>query len=150
MNISKACVNIIFDFDGTICDSFDLTLRIANDYLTKFKKKTIDAEDFRERGIEEILKDYKLTKLQILIYVFKGRRELTRHVSELKTFPGIPEVIKKLAEENTLGIIISNSKKSIREFLKLHKLDKYFKFVKSNSNLFNKAKTLRKLKPDYY
>src|SRR5438105_15932993 len=110
-------MNIIFDFDGTICDSFDLTLRVANEYLTRFKKKNIDAKDFRERGIEELLKDYKLTNLQILIYVFKGRRELSKHVSELKPFDGIPEVIKKLAEENTLGIISSNSKKSIREFL---------------------------------
>src|SRR5258708_1470949 len=71
-------MNIIFDFDGTICDSFNLTLRIANEYLTKFKKKTIDVEDFRKRGIEELLKDYKLTKFQILVYVFKGRRELTK------------------------------------------------------------------------
>ncbi len=143
-------MNIIFDFDGTICDSFDLTLRIANEYLIKFKKKIIDAEDFRERGIEEILKDYKLTKLQILIYVFKGRRELTKHVSELKTFPEIPEVIKELTKENTLGILSSNSKKNIKKFLRENKLDKYFKFIKTNSNLFGKARTLKKLHPDLY
>src|SRR5258708_13064702 len=87
-------MNIIFDFDGTICDSFNLTLRIANEYLTKFKKKTIDVEDFRKRGIEELLKDYKLTKFQILVYVLKERRELTKHLSNLKTFPRVPKLIK--------------------------------------------------------
>jgi phosphoglycolate phosphatase len=143
-------MNLIFDFDGTICDSFNLNLKIANEYLTRFKKKLIDSKEFREKGIEEIIKDYKLNKLQILIYIYRGRRELAKHISELETFEGMPEVIKKLSGTNRLGILSSNSKKNIEIFLKNNNLDKYFDFIQSNSNLFGKAETLKKLKPDFY
>ncbi len=146
----SSAMNYVFDFDGTICDSFDLTIKIANEYLTRFKKKSINPSEFRAKGIEEIIKDYKLTKLQILIYVFMGRRELARRIDELKPFPYMHEVIEKLAYENTLGILSSNSKKNIEKFLKANKLNQYFSFVKSNSNLFGKAKQLSKLKPDFY
>lgn len=132
-------MNYIFDFDGTISDSFEFTLNVANEFLTKLKKKTVDAADFRENGIEEIIRDYKLNKLQILLYIFKGRREIRKHITELKTFAGMPDVIKKLSKTSTLGIVSSNSKKNIDKFLKLHDLDKYFKFIVSSPSLFKKS-----------
>ncbi len=135
-------MNLIFDFDGTICDSFELTLKIANEFLAKFNKKPINALEFKTKGIEEIIKDYKLTKIQILIYIFKGRRELSKHISELSSFSNMTDVIKKLSKENTLAIVSSNSEKNIHTFLKLNKLDTYFKFIVSSPTLFNKAKKI--------
>src|SRR6266404_3360731 len=137
-------MNLIFDFDGTICDSFDLTVKIANEYLTRFKKKVIDPTEFREKGIEEIIKDYKLSKLQILIYIYKGRRELATHMTELKVFPGMAEVIKELAISNRLAVVSSNSKKNIEKFLVQNKLDKYFDFIYSSPTIFNKAKKIER------
>lgn len=136
-------MNYIFDFDGTICDSFDLTLRVANEYLTKFKKQSIDPKKFRENGIEEIIKNYKLNKLQILLYVIKGRRELGKHISELKTFPSIAKVINELSVTNCLGIVSSNSKRNIDLFLKINNMENCFKFIISSPTIFDKAKKIR-------
>jgi len=137
-------MNLIFDFDGTICDSFEITLKITNEYLTRLGKKLIDAKKFREEGIEEVLKDYKLNKLQILIYIFKGRRELSKYISKLMTFDNLPVVLRKLSKKNTLGIVSSNSKKNIEQFLKLNNIDDIFKFIVSSPTIFEKSKKIKK------
>src|SRR5258708_896722 len=136
-------MNIIFDFDGTICDSFALNIKIANEYLSKFKKKKIDPREFREEGIEEIIKEYRLNKLQILLYIYKGRRDLAKHISELKSFDGMPLVIKELSRKNTLGIVSSNSKTNIDKFLKQNNLYGYFKFIISSPTIFEKSKKIK-------
>lgn len=135
-------MNIIFDFDGTICDSFETTLGIANDYLARFGKKQVDPKRFKEEGIEEIIKDYKLNKFQILLYVLKGRRELAKHITRLHTFAGLTKVIRKLSETNTLGIVSSNSRKNIHTFLKKEGIDRYFKFIESSPTIFEKSKKI--------
>jgi HAD superfamily hydrolase (TIGR01549 family) len=135
-------MNLIFDFDGTICDSFDLTVKIANEYLVRFKKAKIDPKKFRKIGIEEIIKDYKLNKLQVLIYIYKGRQEISKHIHEFKAFPGLIPVLKKLQKTNTLGIVSSNSKRNIEKFLKLNGMADIFKFVYSSSTLFQKHKKI--------
>lgn len=136
-------MNIIFDFDGTICDSFETTLGIANDYLARFGKKQVDPKRFKEEGIEEIIKDYKLNKFQILLYVLKGRRELAKHISKLHTFPELKETISKLSEDNTLGIVSSNSRRNIQKFLKKEGMDKYFRFIESSPTIFEKSKKIK-------
>jgi phosphoglycolate phosphatase len=135
-------MNLVFDFDGTICDSFDLTLQIANEYLTRLGKKTVEAKDFRECGIEELLKDYKLNKFQILVYIFKGRRELARHIKDLKSFSGLPEVLVELSKHNKLSIISSNSRRNIEKFLKINNIYEYFSFIISSPTIFEKSKKI--------
>lgn len=136
-------MNIIFDFDGTICDSFNLNIKIANEYLSKFKKKKINPHEFREKGIEEIIKEYRLNKLQILLYIYKGRHDLAKHINELKSFDGMPLVIKRLSRKNTLGIVSSNSKTNIDKFLKQNNLDGYFKFIISSLSISEKGKKIK-------
>jgi phosphoglycolate phosphatase len=133
-------MNYIFDFDGTICDSFDTTLQIANKYLIKFKQKPIDAKFYREKGVEEIIKDYKISKVQLIIYVYKSRHELAKY--HFKTFNGIPQVLSQLSENNTLGIVSSNSKANIEKFLKENKIEKYFDFIYSSPTIFEKSKKI--------
>lgn len=136
--------NLIFDFDGTICDSFDINLQIINKYMSRLNKRRVDASDFRERGIEALIKDYKLSRVQIIIYILLGRREISKHIQELKTFQGLPEVLSELSKENTLGIISSNSKRNISKFLFSNNLDKYFKFILSSPSLFRKSDKIKR------
>jgi phosphoglycolate phosphatase len=135
-------MNIIFDFDGTICDSFDITVNIVNEYLAKHGKKLIDAKKLKEEGIEKIIRDYKINKLQILVFIYLGRRRLAKYVPTLKPTKDITPVIRKLSQKNTLGIVSSNSRKNIIKFLQNNKLDSYFKFIESSPSIFNKAKKI--------
>ncbi|CAN5351900.1 HAD family hydrolase [soil metagenome] len=135
-------MNYLMDFDGTICNSFDITIDILNEYLLKLHKKLIDKDEFRKIGIEEIIKQYKLSKLQILIYILKGRSELSKHINESKPYPDLVTVLSKLSKTNTVGIVSSNSKKNIEKFIELNNMNNIFKFVYSSPTLFDKSKKI--------
>lgn len=132
-------MNLIFDFDGTICESFDITVQIINEYLKGRGFKTITAEELREEGLEALIRNYRLNRLQILIFIHLGRRKLSKYIGGLKTPTGLSSVIKKLSKTNKLGIVSSNSTKNINEFLKNNGLISSFHFVLSSPTIFNKA-----------
>ncbi len=138
-------MNYIFDFDGTICDSFAVVLATANKYLTQNNKKPITAKDIRTKGIEKLIKEYKLSKLQTLIFVYKGRKEFKKFKSGLKIFPGLSSILEEISTTNTLVILSSNSKENIYEILKKNKILHLFKFIETNPFLFNKGKKLKEI-----
>jgi phosphoglycolate phosphatase len=138
----------IFDFDGTICDTFDVTLSIMNGYFKRLGKNPVTATGLRTKGIEALIKEYKLNSLQLLLWVHIGRRELTKHINDLKTFPHLKEVLNMLSQTNTLGIVSTNSGKNIKKFLKNNDLENTFKFVKTSPVLMNKFKVIQKVKQD--
>lgn len=138
-------MTIIFDFDGTLCDSFEVVLATANKYLTKGGKKPISSNDIRTKGIEKLIKEYKLNKLQILIFVYKGRHEFKNFESKLQIFPELIPILKKLSTTNNLAILSSNSKSNILKILKRKKIFDLFKFIESDPTLFGKARKLEKI-----
>ena len=143
-------MNLIFDFDGTICESFDITVQIINEYLKKRGMKLITPEELREDGIEAVIRHYKLNRFQILVFIYLGRRRLSKYIGKLKTYDGLSSVIKKLSETNRMGIVSSNSTKNIKEFLKNNKLDSYFEFVMSSPTIFHKARKIKEAIKKYH
>lgn len=143
-------MNIIFDFDGTICDSFSKAVELANDYLVKHEFEPITTDELRNKGIKRLIAERKLTFWQKLGLVRLARRESSRYIDEFKVFPGLTKVLKELHQQNKLSILTTNSKPNVERFLRNHGLTTYFDHVYSNGNLFGKAKVLRKLKPDIY
>lgn len=136
-------MNLIFDFDGTICDSLDITIQIINEYLKTHGKPPIEVKFLKEKGVEELIKKYKLNRFQILVFIYLGRRRLASHIKDLKSFKGLPRVLKELSTNNKLGIVSSNSGKNILKFLKNNNLDSYFNFVLSSPTIFDKAKKIQ-------
>ena len=135
-------MDYIFDFDGTICDSFEVVLETANKYLAKHGKQ-VTAHDIRSKGIEKLLKEYKLSTLQTLLFVYKGRREFQKFESQLKVFDGLPPVLAKLSLTNRLGVLSTNSRENVYKILSRNKLLDLFAYIISEPFLFNKAKRLK-------
>src|SRR5260221_10986412 len=113
-------MNIIFDFDGTICDSFSKAVEIANSYLARSGRTPITEDELRNKGIKEIIKDRKLTLLQKLMLVRRARHEAAKYIEGFQAYKGLPEVLEKLHIDNKLGILTSNSKKNVERFLHKH------------------------------
>lgn len=138
-------MNLIFDFDGTICDSLGATIKIANKFLQDFGEPQTTAEEVRNVGVKEIIKQSKILKTQIAKYMLKSRKEFSKIVLSLHVIPNIPKVVKILSKKHTLGILTSNSKKTVEKFLINEKLDRYFHFVYSEVDVFGKHNKLRKI-----
>jgi phosphoglycolate phosphatase len=137
---------IIFDFDGTIADSFD--------YVADFLVSTAGRADLSEsqkhelRGLSMMAMARKLgfSWWRMPSLFFKGRKRMGRSIKQLKPFKGIPELLDNLhSEGHELFIISTNSLHNVRSFLKMNQLNHYFLEIYGGVGLFSKAPALKKL-----
>jgi len=132
-------MNLIFDFDGTICDSFDALLEVINPILKKIRKSELTKEEIREKGSPRLLKERGIPKILLPIIVIYVRHKLAQIIPNQKPFTNIRRVVMDLSKKHTLGIVTSNSTKNISEFLKNNDLDKFFTFVYQSVNYLDKS-----------
>jgi phosphoglycolate phosphatase len=138
---------VIFDFDGTIADSFGVIIEVF-EKLTKQPRKLSQAEldELRDLPLLSIAKKLGLSNWQIPFLLYRGRRMMANRLPEIQPFAGIPEVIEKLhAEGHELFIMSSNSQRNIKKFLKTYNLNTYFVDVKGGVGIFSKPRALRGL-----
>lgn len=140
--------NIIFDFDGTIADSFDYVL----DFLSEEAGKPADfakaeAEQYRRLSMKDIALKLGIPYWRLPYIYFKGRRVMRKHVLHIRPFKGVPELIRDLAESgHHLSIISANSTKNVRAFLREHDLNSKFGTVRGGAGIFGKIRPTRRLK----
>ena len=134
---------IIFDFDGTIADTVDALVSIANSLAVEFNFAPITPEEFlllKNLTSREIFKYSGIPLFKIPFLLKKVKRELKNKIPELKPIEGIPEALLELKENGSrLGIITSNSKGNVKEFLKINNLDNFFEFVHTGVTIFGKT-----------
>ncbi len=134
---------IIFDFDGTIADTVDALVNIANRLAVEFNFIQIAPEELallRNLTSREIIKYSGISVFKIPFLVKKVKSELKNKIPELKAIDGIQEALIELKNQGQrLGIITSNSQDNVTEFLKINNLDNLFEFVYSGVTIFGKT-----------
>jgi phosphoglycolate phosphatase len=134
---------IIFDFDGTIADTVDALVSIANGLAQKFGYIPITQEELallRNLNSREIIKYSGISILKIPFLVKKVKSELKSKIKELKPISGIKETLVVLKNNGyRLGIITSNSQENVTDFLRVNDLDNLFDFVYSGVTIFGKT-----------
>jgi phosphoglycolate phosphatase len=134
---------IIFDFDGTIADTVDALVSIANRLALQFGYIPITPQELallRNLTSREIIKYSGISVFKIPFLVKKVKSELKNKIHEFKPIPGIKEALEELkAHGYKLGIITSNSKDNVHEFLKSNDLATLFDFIYSGVTIFGKT-----------
>ncbi len=143
---------ILFDFDGTIADTFAETVAIFNLFAQKYNYRRVEAEELEHckgMNVWELMKFLRIPKHRIPFLLKKGRSILHDKLESIQIFDGIPQFILK-AQENGIdsGIVTSNSRKNVEHFLKLRSLDG-ISFVRSSSKLLGKPREFRKVLRKY-
>lgn len=140
---------IIFDFDGTIADSFDY---VADFMAAEAGRPPLtDEEKHALRGISitNMARRMGYNWFTGTLLFFKGRRRMHKVIRGLDTFEGMPEIIRKLHNEgHELFILSTNSVRNLRRFLHHHKIHKYFLEIYGGVGPFSKAPALRQLLKD--
>lgn len=137
---------VIFDFDGTIANSFDF---ITDFLVAEAKLETISPE--QRAGLKHMSMlamartlGHSYWKLPGLFY--RGRRTMAVSINHVEPFTGMPEVIRKLkAEGHELFIVSSNTVRNVHDFLHKHDLHTNFLEIYGGVGLFGKAPALRRL-----
>jgi phosphoglycolate phosphatase len=137
---------IIFDFDGTIADSFRVAIEIFEEIMQRPKplsEKIIAG--YRTLSLPEIIKALDVNRWQVPRLVIKGRREMAKRIDKINAFDGMPEALKDLSSNYKLYILSSNDKVAIQSFLDRYGID-CISAVYAGTSLTGKARHLKILR----
>ena len=140
---------VILDFDGTIADTLELAIGIYNRIAPEYNYSPVgetERELFRTKKPQELLKTFGISKLKLLTMLLRIRKELSRHVPEIKPVEGMEAALREISDAGyRLGILTSNSVENVRKFLDINSLSALFDFIHSGRSLFGKDRVIRKL-----
>jgi len=143
---------VIFDFDGTLADTFPITSEIFKTIIKEYGYKEINNEDIqklREMTPIQIISHFKFPIWKVPELIGKVRDKTADFVEDIKPFKGINKMLNDLKKRNIkLGILTSNSKKTVDAFLK-HKEFPKFEFIESELSIFKKPDHLKKVISKY-
>jgi phosphoglycolate phosphatase len=146
--VSLAVQTLIFDFDGTIANTFDATLRIVNQLAPEFDYRPVKPEDIeRLRGSSygDIAVELGISWRKVPRIAVRIRKEMGRTIRDVATFEGLPQVLSELRERGLrLGILTSNARENVEHFLSARGLS-YFDFISSSASLWGKERRLKSL-----
>lgn len=139
---------MIFDFDGTVADSFEPTLGILNGLADEFGYRPAESDEIQQlRGLpyREIGERLGVSLVKIPFIAARVRRELAGHMTKIRTFDGLPEVLEELRGHGlSLGILTSNSRGNVEKFLAANEIDS-FDFISTSIHVWGKRRALQKL-----
>ena len=139
---------LLFDFDGTIADTFELAISIGRRISDTFRLRIATDEEivrFRNMPFREAVRALRIPFRKIPALLMRIRHEIHENIEEIRPFYGMSDVLRELRSRcDLLGIVTSNSEENVARFLKQHELD-FFDFGAYSSAMFGKASKLRGL-----
>jgi phosphoglycolate phosphatase len=137
---------VVFDFDGTIADSYQAIVKITNQLSSEFGYKPIDEEAMlllKNLSSREIVKQSEVSVFKIPFLVKRVQKELGKEIANLEPIKGIELVLSQLKHLGyRLGIITSNTEDNVLAFLVRHQLDHLFDFIYSGTTIFGKHRII--------
>lgn len=138
---------ILFDFDGTLADTFDALVKITNNLAEEYGYPPVNqSEAYQLKNLSswQIIKRSGLSIFQLPFLVQRIRYELRDQLETINLFPGIKEVLCRLKHQGySLYILTSNSQDNVNLFIQNHEIADLFSGVYSSSNLFGKHRKIK-------
>lgn len=145
-------MNIIFDFDGTLADSFSIAIQKLILLADQFNFRKINQDEIdrlKDLTSREVIKYLKIPFYQLPAVLRHARKCMRDEIPFLSTFKNLPEVLKELHPYCSLGILTSNSSENVISWLEVHKIGHLFDFIHAESSYFGKKRILKKLTKSY-
>lgn len=141
----------IFDFDGTLANTFPWFLsriNLAAEALRFNKIKEEDVPRLRSMSVSEILKFLEIPFWKVPLIMFYMRRLMAQDTESICLFEEVPSFLKRLQEKNIKVMILSsNSETNVKRILQ--DSTRYVTEYCCGAGLRSKAKHLRVVKRKY-
>ncbi|HSU15669.1 HAD hydrolase-like protein [Longimicrobium sp.] len=138
----------IFDFDGTLADSFPWFLRVVNEAARVHRFRRIepgDAEPLRGLDARRIIEHVGLPLWKLPLVARWMRRRMAADIGSIALFPGVDEMLRQLSEDGVrIAIVSSNSPANVRRVLGPENAARVA-FYGCGVSLFGKRRKLRKV-----
>jgi phosphoglycolate phosphatase len=138
---------VIFDFDGTIADSFPYVFQYLKMEARNTHEYTAEEQDaMRKMSMKRLALHLGVPVWRMVSVYFKGRRYLRAHLDEVQPFKNMSDVIRTLHELGyELYVVSANSRRNVRLLLEREGLIQYFVAAQGNAGFAGKIRILRYL-----
>lgn len=144
---------VIFDFDGTLADSFPWFLSVLNKLAEKYSFLRIDEQELpalRSLGNRALLKHLQISFWKLPFLARDMRRMAKQDGSKIMLHVGVEDLLLGLkAQEKKIAVVTSNSEENVRRILGAS-LAEQVDYFECGASLFGKhrllKKTLRRMK----
>ncbi len=137
---------IIFDFDGTLVESFWPGFKIYNAIAPEYGFRVVsesEVEKCRDMSILELLKFTRIPLYKLPIMIRRLRTEIRNEIPSIKIVEGISSCLKALRDAgNRLGIVSTNNRQNVITCLTNNQIFSHFDFLHTSINIFGKHTTL--------
>jgi phosphoglycolate phosphatase len=138
----------IFDFDGTLANSFSWYARVINDVAEKYRFRRIEEnelETLRGYDARKMITEFGLPMWKLPLIQRHMRKRMTREINQISLFPGIDRLLQRLNAEGTaLAIVTSNSSTNVRRVLGPQNAA-LIQYYACEASIFGKRAKLRKV-----
>jgi phosphoglycolate phosphatase len=139
---------LIFDFDGTLADTFDLFLDVFDKAAALYRFAPFDRNNLdylRTLDARSILQYHRVPIWKLPVIAQTTRKLMGCHVEAIQLFGGIESTIAKLHDRGaTLALLSSNSRSNVIRVLG-HEMASHFDYLECGVSIFGKRAKLRNL-----
>lgn len=137
---------VIFDFDGTLVDSFSWFLDVFDEVADRFRFRRLDRdrlEEFRGLSTRDLLRHHGVPLWRVPMIAAHARMLQGRHLDAIPVFTGMEAVLAGLRGRGIiLALVTSNAHANIAHILGPQMLDA-FSHVACGASLLGKATKFR-------
>jgi phosphoglycolate phosphatase len=111
----------LFDFDGTLADSYAWFLGVVNRFADEHGFRRIEEpeiETLRGQSARQVMGALGLPAWKLPRIAHQMRREMATDIGRIALFPGMDQVLRGLADRGVeLAVVTSNSQENVRRVL---------------------------------
>jgi phosphoglycolate phosphatase len=111
----------IFDFDGTLADSFPFFLSVFNKIADEHGFRRIDhahVERLRHYGTREMMREVGMPAWKLPLAAASFKTLMRENAGQVRLFPQVDHALRELARDNVkLTIVSSNAEDNVRQVL---------------------------------
>lgn len=115
---------VIFDFDGTLADSFPWVLRTVDEVADRFRFRRLregELDELRFCDAREVMRRLGVPRWKVPMIARYVRSRMAQDVNQIDLFPGAGEMIDELADAGLrLAVVSANGEGTIRTVLGPH------------------------------
>ena len=136
----------IFDFDGTLADSFPWFLSVINGVADKHKFLRVEGdriEEMRSVGAGELIRLLGVARWRLPLIARDMRKRKSQQIDDIALFPGVDRLFGELeARGVTIAIVSSDSEANVRHAL--GDLARHVSHFACGASLFGKSAKFRR------
>ncbi len=144
---------LLFDFDGTLVNSYDCVIEKTNLLAEQFsfrKIKEHEIEHLRDLSSRELIHFLGVPFYKIPSLILQIRNLLHEQMANMNPIANIGTILETFHKSGyILGILTSNSIENVLLWLKLNQIHHLFNFIHDESSFFSKRSLLKKTLKKY-